>query len=135
MILDLERQVGIHRAALLHLAATLKLLNPTIKPHVIRAKHRMADRSGYFALGELAARCLYCAREAGEKGIAPVEIADKTMRDKGLDPATKPCGLTSCAGSTGRWYSGTSGSTRSGTARECGGGCEAKRWAGVRFLA
>ena len=86
MILDLERQVGIHRAALLHLDATLKLLDPTIKPHVIRAKHRMADRSGYFALGELAARCLDCAREAGERGVTPFEIADKTMRDKGLDP-------------------------------------------------
>jgi hypothetical protein len=29
-----------HRAALLHLDATLKLLDPSIKPHVIRAKHR-----------------------------------------------------------------------------------------------
>src|SRR5436190_14873601 len=79
LILDLERQAGMHRAALLHLDATLKLLDPTIKLYVIRAKHRMADGSGYFALGELAARTLDCAREAGQKGVSPTEIADKTM--------------------------------------------------------
>src|SRR6266851_6910973 len=41
LILDLERQVGIHRAALLHLDATLKLLDPTIKPtrHPSQASH------------------------------------------------------------------------------------------------
>src|SRR6266851_6910972 len=49
--------------------------------HVIRAKHRMADRSGYFALGELSARCLDAAREAGEKGVSPAEIAVKAMAD------------------------------------------------------
>lgn len=87
LILDLERQVGIHRAALLHLDATLKLLDPTIKPHVIRAKHRMADRSGYFGLGELSARALDGAREARERGISPDDLAVKAMADKGIDPA------------------------------------------------
>lgn len=90
LILDLERQVGIQRAALLHLDATLKLLDPSIKPHVIRAKHRMADRSGYFGLGELSARCLDGAREAGERGVSPDELAVKAMADKGLDAGDQP---------------------------------------------
>ena len=46
----------------------------------------MADRSGYFSFGELAARALDGAREAGENGVGPDEIAVKAMADKGLDP-------------------------------------------------
>lgn len=55
----------------------LKLLDPTIKLHTIRAKGRMADRSGYFDLGEISARCLDGAREAGERGISPEDLALK----------------------------------------------------------
>ena len=82
-ILDLERQLGQRRASLLHIDAVLKLLDPTIKPHVIRAKHRMAERSGYFGLGELAARAMDGARNAGEAGISPADLADQAMKDKG----------------------------------------------------
>jgi len=83
-ILDLERQLADHRASLAHIDAVLKLLDPTIKLHTIRARGRMADRSGYFDLGEISARCLDGAREAGERGISPEDLALKAMADKGL---------------------------------------------------
>jgi hypothetical protein len=84
LILDLERQLADYRASLAHIDAVLKLLDPTIKLSVIRAKGRMADRSGYFELGELAARALDGAREAGEEDITPESLALKAMADKGL---------------------------------------------------
>lgn len=90
LILDLEKELGRHRASLLHLDATLKLLDPTIKIHGIRAKHRMADRSGYFAMGELSQRCQDAIRVAGDKGITADELATACMRDKGLDAGDAP---------------------------------------------
>ena len=85
LIQDLERELAQHRASLLHLDATLKLLDPTIKIHGIRAKHRMSDRSGYFEMGELSRRCQEAIREAGEKGVSIPDLADATLRAKGLD--------------------------------------------------
>jgi len=46
LIIDLERQLADYRASLMHIAAVLKLLDPTIKLSAIRAKGRMVDRSG-----------------------------------------------------------------------------------------
>lgn len=86
LILDLERQVADHRAALVHLDATIKLLDPTVQLQTIRAKHRMADRSGYFELGELSARAQDAVRLAGEAGVSPTELAIATLKDKGMDP-------------------------------------------------
>jgi hypothetical protein len=84
LILDLEKQLADYRASLAHIDAVLKLLDPTIKLSAIRAVGRMADRSGYFAVGELSARCLDGAREAGERGVSPDDLALKAMADKGL---------------------------------------------------
>ena len=52
LILDLEKQLADYRPSLMHIDAVLKLLDPSIKLSAIRAKGRMADRSGYFDLGE-----------------------------------------------------------------------------------
>jgi len=85
-ILDLERQLRIRRAELMHLDATLRLLDPSLEPRSIRAKHLMADRSGYFALGEISQRCMDGLREGGENGICPMELASRAMAEKNIDP-------------------------------------------------
>jgi hypothetical protein len=85
-ILDLERQLRVHRSELMHLDAAMTLLDPSIKPHSIRAKQPLADRSGHFGMGEISQRCYDGLREGGEKGISPDEIAVKAMADKELDP-------------------------------------------------
>ena len=46
----------------------------------------MADRSGYFEMGELSQRAKDGIRLAGEAGGSPDELAAKTLEDKGLDP-------------------------------------------------
>jgi hypothetical protein len=108
LILDLEKQVAGHRASLAHIDAVLHLLDPTIKPAAIRAKGRMAERSGYFDLGELSARCLDGAREAGEGGVSPDDLAVKAMRIRDCRLATSAYGRTSSAAFIGRsgGYSG-----------------------------
>jgi hypothetical protein len=107
-ILDLERQLRVHRSELMHLDAAMTLLDPSIKPHSIRAKQPMADRSGHFAMGEISRRCYDGLRTGGEKGASPDEIALKAMADTGRLPA----------------FRHRTRQTRSGTARECGGGSE-----------
>src|SRR5258706_13008985 len=92
-ILDLERQLRVHRSELMHLDAAMTLLDPEIKPHSIRSKHPMADRSGHFGMGEISKRCYDGLREGGELGVSPDEIALKAMADKGLDPADDAPGL------------------------------------------
>src|ERR1700722_1262448 len=86
LILDFERQAEQHRRAILHIDATLKLLDPDIKLHAIRVKHRAAERSSYFAPGEISARCKDMLREAGERGLTADDIAVAAMSDKGIDP-------------------------------------------------
>ena len=86
-ILDLERQLRVHRSELMHLDAAMTVLDPSIKPHSIRAKQPMADRSGHLTMGENSQRCYDGLREGGERGVSPDEIAVKAMVDKGLDPA------------------------------------------------
>jgi len=85
LILDLEKEVARHRATLIHLDATLKLLDPTIKLHVIRATHRAADRSSYFTPGEISERCRDAIREAGERGITVEDVVKVALRDKGIE--------------------------------------------------
>jgi hypothetical protein len=65
-ILDLERQLRVHRSELMHLDAAITLLDPAIKPHSIRSKQPMADRSGHFAMSEISQRCYDGLREGGE---------------------------------------------------------------------
>jgi hypothetical protein len=86
-ILDLERQLRVHRSELMHLDAAMTLLDPDIKPHSIRAKQPMADRSGHFAMGEISQRCYDGLRVAGEHGVSPDDLALKAMADKGVDSA------------------------------------------------
>lgn len=89
LIVDLERELAQHRASLTHLDATLKLLDPTIKLHHIRAKQPAASRSGYFNMGELSQRCKEGIREAGEQGVSAEELALKAMADKGIPEGDK----------------------------------------------
>jgi hypothetical protein len=90
LILDLEKELATHRASLMHLDATLKLLDPTIKIHKIRATHRAAERSGYFAPGELSQRCQEAIRDAGPDGVTVDDVVRAAMADKGLDPGDGP---------------------------------------------
>jgi hypothetical protein len=87
LILGLEKQLGLHRASLIHIDATLKVLDPTIKIAEIRLKRPMFARSGYFAQGELSQRCHDAVRVAGTKGVSAEELASQAMREKEIDPA------------------------------------------------
>ena len=80
----LEREVAQHRAALIHLDSTLRLLDPSIKIGEIRSK-RMSRRSGYFAPGELSKSCLDAIRIAGDKGVSAEEVAVSMMAAKGIE--------------------------------------------------
>lgn len=86
LILDLERQAEQNRKLILHIDATLKALDPEIKLHTIRVKHRAAERSSYFAPGEIAGRCRDLLREAGARGITADDVTVKAMDDKGVGP-------------------------------------------------
>lgn len=84
-ILELEKKLGTHRAALVHIDATIKILDPSVRLSEIRAKRPMYARSGYFAPGELTRRCNDAARIAGPDGVSADEIATIALKDKGLD--------------------------------------------------
>jgi hypothetical protein len=86
-ILELEKNLAEHRESLVHLDATLRLLEPDIKIKDIRVKHRTGERSRHFAGGEISKRCLDAIRIAGDAGVTAEELASSTMKDKGLDPA------------------------------------------------
>jgi len=85
IILHLMRQLRVHRSELMQRDAAPRLLNPSIQPRNIRAKHDMAVRSGYFAMGEISQRCMKGLREGGENGTSPDELARKAMAEKELD--------------------------------------------------
>lgn len=85
LTLDLEKELATHRASLLHIDATLRLLDPTIKIHRIRATHRAAERSGCFAPGEISQRCLEAVRDAGPAGVTVEDVALVALRDKGVE--------------------------------------------------
>ena len=74
LIIGLEKQLGSHRASLVHLDATLKILSPDIKVAQIRSKRPAYARSGYFALRELSQRCQDAVRIAGVKGVSAEEL-------------------------------------------------------------
>ena len=86
-ILGLEKQLSAHRAAIIHIDATLKLLDPTIRIVEIRSKRPMFARSGYFAQGELSQRCHDAVRVAGPSGISAEELSIQTLKAKELDPS------------------------------------------------
>jgi hypothetical protein len=85
LILDLEKQLANHRASLLHIDATLKLLDPAIKIHKIRARHRAADRSSYFDRGEISRRCKEAIRDSGPDGVSTDDVVSVALRDKGME--------------------------------------------------
>jgi hypothetical protein len=84
-VLALEKKLGTQRAALVHIDATLKLLDPTIRLSEIRAKRPMYARSGYFAPGELTKRCNDAVRVAGPGGVSAEEVALLALKEKQLD--------------------------------------------------
>lgn len=90
VILDLERQLRIRRSDLVHLDAALRLLDPTIKPHTIRAKQPMADRSGYFAMGEISQRCLEGVRTRARTVLVLMSLPSRRWLTRALTRATKP---------------------------------------------
>jgi hypothetical protein len=85
-ILDLEKRLGTHRAALIHIDSTLKILDPDIQIAEIRATQPAFARSGYFAPGELTRRCNDAVRVAGLDGVSAEEVAIVALKDKALDP-------------------------------------------------
>jgi hypothetical protein len=87
VILGLEKELGSHRASLVHIDATLKILSPGIKVAQIRSKRPAYARSGYFALRELSQRCQDAVRVSGTKGMSAEELAIQALKDKELDPS------------------------------------------------
>jgi hypothetical protein len=86
-ILGLEKQLSTLRAAIIHIDATLKLLDPDIRITEIRSKRPMFARSGYFAQGELSTRCQDAMRVAGPDGVSAEEVSIQALKEKELDPS------------------------------------------------
>lgn len=85
LIIELERKlVENHRASLLHIDCTFKLLDPTIKIHVIWTLGPTPKRSDYFGPGEITERCLNAVRTGGPNGCTVEDVALKAMADKGV---------------------------------------------------
>ena len=85
LINDLERQLARYRADLVHIDSTIALFDPTMVLDAIKPTYPMRLRSGYFAVGEVTRRCREALRDASEP-VSAVDIAIRTMIDKGLDP-------------------------------------------------
>ena len=89
IISDLDHQIDQHRADLVHIDATLRLLVPDIDLDQIPIRHRPPKRSPYFGHGEITRTCLEAFRDAkGDGWLSADEIAVTAMCRKGLDPDT-----------------------------------------------
>ena len=84
-IKEIEQRSRAKRALLAQMDAVIGYMSPEMKS-VWLGSTMTTKRSGYFAHGELAARCLDALRDANEP-ITAAEIAITAMRDKGLDPS------------------------------------------------
>ncbi|MEO9191615.1 MAG: hypothetical protein ABI224_16660 [Acetobacteraceae bacterium] len=81
-IVELRREAEGLEADLFHIDAVLRLYE--VEPADIPTKGRVPKRSAYFGRNEITRRIYDVLRTQG--AVCAAEIADQTMRDKGLDP-------------------------------------------------
>jgi hypothetical protein len=86
-IVQLERQLRHRRDMLIHVDATLKILDPAIEIDAIRSKR--PKRVMLFRAGELTRAVLDAMREH-DRPVALVEIVTAIIKAKGLGPDSRP---------------------------------------------
>jgi hypothetical protein len=122
LTLDTEWDLATHRAPLLPIDGTLKLLDPTIKIHAIRAKHRIA----------VARRALPSTSQASDartryalpatRASQPTNWQSSSCGIRARIPAVRRWERTSFAGSIGRLRDSTSTDERTGSCMSAGAG-------------
>ena len=87
-ISELQRQVAKHRANLVHIDYTIRLIDPTFTVMDTRKRRVRVSTIGYFEKGELTQR-IYAELRRSES-VSAAELADAAMADKKLnDPRTR----------------------------------------------
>jgi hypothetical protein len=81
---ELQRQLDQHRADLIHIDGTLRVLVSDLDPETIRPK-RVYRRNRYFARNELSRLCLGVLRTAGCELLSTDDIAGRVIAAKGFD--------------------------------------------------
>lgn len=82
VIEQLEQRLEQHRAALVHLDATMRLFDPDIRPQEIRPRRQQA-RSAWFRPGECL-RLIYDELRNAAQPVTTRELAIRIMRTKDL---------------------------------------------------
>jgi hypothetical protein len=83
---ELQRQLDQHRADLVHIDGTLRVLATDLDPESIRPK-RTYRRNRYFAQNELSRLCLGVLRTAAGEPLTTDDIAGRVIVAKSFDPA------------------------------------------------
>src|SRR5579871_4360793 len=76
------------RTDLVHIDAVLRMFRPDLDLAALPARLRRPVKCAYFKRGELTQRIYDAVRDGRETDSR--EIADRAMRDKGLDPESDP---------------------------------------------
>ncbi len=84
-VIELRREADRLEAELFHIDAVLRLYD--VEPGDIPTKGRVPLRSPYFARTEVTRRIYEVLRKEG--AVCAVDLADRAMREKGLDPANR----------------------------------------------
>jgi hypothetical protein len=82
-----QREIERLRVDLVHLDATMRLLDPGTDPNDIMPRRRLPKRSHYFDRGEQSRRVYQALRERGI--VTAVELALAAMADKGIPETDK----------------------------------------------
>jgi hypothetical protein len=82
-----QREIERLRVDLVHLDATMRLLDPGTDPDDIMPRRRLPKRSHYFDKGEQSRRVYQALRERGI--VTAVELALAAMADKGIPETDK----------------------------------------------
>jgi hypothetical protein len=83
---ELQRQLDQHRADLIHIDGTLRVLATDLDPETIRPK-RTYRRNRYFARNELSRLCLGVLRTAVGELLSTDDITGRVIATKGFDLA------------------------------------------------
>ena len=81
---EIEAQLSQRRADLLHIDATIRIMQPDYKPEEIRPKKRY-KRGDWFGNGELLRLILETLRKAAGEAMTAKEVALVIMERKGFD--------------------------------------------------
>jgi hypothetical protein len=81
---ELQRQLDQHRADLIHIDGTLRVLATDLDPETIRPK-RPYRRNRYFARNELSRLCLGVLRTAASGPLSTDDITGRVITAKGFD--------------------------------------------------